>query len=475
MEIDQTQRFNIEGNIGDRISVLVNQDSENEFDWENDMKIAYTGAEDEILKRIDAGNISMNLPGTQFATGGSGKSSGLFGIKAESQLGPVNLITVASIERSKKSTKSNALTQDFVISDLQYMRNRYFFLDMPFRANYYPLDAEGRHTFDPNRVIGRLEVYRSASEGAATFPGTAYIDPNNTDSLATSKTEAHFQPLINTQDYSFERALGTIRLRTPASQNDIIAVAYTLGRLGKTAAGFDTVFVDKTVGDIEVNLNDSTYIRLKLVKDRGQTPSDPTWPLEFKNVYSLGATNINPDAFEVRVIDRNGATDGDERFTNGLSYLTIFGIDRETETGGPPDELVDVHNSNIINTQMGELHFPSLLPFTYSRIPGVATPDSALIDLYGYELEDMDQDFIFDQLVDGQEVDQSITGGSKSPDGDRRHEDLNGDGKFNIPSLYYRSNLTERKKESRFDIVVQQSGNGWARRSQPVADDPPSG
>jgi len=460
VEIDQTQRFNIEGNIGDRISVLVNQDSENEFDWENDMKIAYTGAEDEILKRIDAGNISLNLPGTQFATGGSGKSSGLFGIKAESQLGPVNLTTVASIERSKKSTKSNALTQDFVISDLQYMRNRYFFLDMPFRANYYPLDAEGRHTFDPNRVIGRLEVYRSASEGAATFPGTAYIDPNNTDSLATAKTEAHFQRLFNTQDYSFERALGTIRLRTPASQNDIIAVAYTLGRLGKTAAGFDTVFVDKTVGDIEVNLNDSTHIRLKLVKDRGQTPSDPTWPLEFKNVYSLGATNINPDAFEVRVIDRDGATDGDERFTNGLSYLTIFGIDRETETGGPPDELVDVHNRNIINTQMGELHFPALLPFAYSRIPGVATPDSALIDLYGYELEDMDQDFIFDQIIDGEEVDQSITGGSKSPDGDRRHEDLNDDGKFDIPPLYYRSNLTERKKGSRFEIVVQQSGLG---------------
>ncbi|UCH11032.1 MAG: hypothetical protein JSU61_03840, partial [Fidelibacterota bacterium] len=134
LDVDQKQRFDIEGTIGDRIKVLVHQDSENDFEWENDMKIAYTGQEDEILQRIDAGNISLSLPGTQFATGGGGKSSGLFGIKAESKLGPVDITTIASIERSRKSTKSSTLAQEYSVSDMHYVKNRYFFLDRTFRS-----------------------------------------------------------------------------------------------------------------------------------------------------------------------------------------------------------------------------------------------------------------------------------------------------------------------------------------------------
>ncbi|MEE9161819.1 MAG: hypothetical protein V3U35_02510, partial [Candidatus Neomarinimicrobiota bacterium] len=170
VQVNQKQRFDIEGTIGDRVSVLVHQDSENDFEWENAMKIAYKGDEDEILQRIDAGNISLSLPGTRFATGGSGKSSGLFGIKAQTQLGPVNLTTIASIERSRKSSKSNTLDQEYIISDMLYVQRRYFFLDTLFRENYYPLTLndprypDGSHTWDPDRFVKELDVYRTTKE-----------------------------------------------------------------------------------------------------------------------------------------------------------------------------------------------------------------------------------------------------------------------------------------------------------------------
>ncbi len=462
MQVDQTQRFNIEGTIGDRIRVRVDQDSENDFDWENDMSIVYTGPEDEILKRVEAGNISLSLPGTQFATGGSGKSNGLFGIKAVSQLGPVNFTTVASIERSRKSSKTNTLSSEFSISELNYLSNRYFFLDMEFRASYYPLSVDGRHVFNPNRVVGQLLVYRSSREGSDTYPGTAYVDPNDQDFLSSSKAEGHFERLLENRDYIYNYQLGTFRLNTPANANDIIAVAYTIGIQVGDSIIIDTNIEGWKVGNIDYVPSDSVDITLKLIKDKGQTASYPTWPLAFKNVYSLGGSNINPEGFEVQILDRGGSTDSDDRFTNGVSFLTIFGLDQQNINGEPlPDELIDVANSNIVNLSLGELHFPALLPFTFSRVRGLATNDSALFEIYGYELEDIDQDFVFDRMIDGVETDQTVTGGAKEADGDGQDEDFNDNGKFDVPAIYYKPNsTTEKRKESRFDIIVRQSSLG---------------
>ena len=432
IDVDQKQRFDIEGTIGDRVSVLVHQDSENDFEWENNMKIAYTGEEDEILQRIDAGNISLSLPGTQFATGGSGKSSGLFGIKTLSKLGPVDFTTVASIERSRKSSKSSTLAREFAISDMYYMANRYFFLDMVFRANYYPLFEDGTHGFDPGRMVIQLEVYRSVNrQEADTYSGTAYIDPNRPEVDPTYATQGNFKRLMLNEDYTFNPQLGWIRLRNPTSDHEIIAVAYVLGR--------DTSSVPvEVVGNVGV-ATDTTDLILKLIKARGQTVSYPTWPLEFKNVYSLGGVNINPEGFEVKIINRRGTTEGDDRFTNGVSYLTIFGLDQENANGAPvPDEIIDASNMNLVNLARGELHFPALLPFAYSSVPGLATNDKAIEEVYGYEMEDPNQTFREDA-----------------------YEDFNDNGKRDVPAIYYKpKNPNAKNEESRFDITVKQSSRG---------------
>ena len=135
------------------------------------------------------------MPGTQFATGSGGKSSGLFGLKAVTQFVPLSLTSVASIERSRKSTKSNALGEAFVVSDQHYLKGRYFFLDTQFRNSYYPLDDLGRHTYRSDRVVGWLEVYRSSVEQSDTYPGIAYMDPGLLDFLKAANADAHLNPL----------------------------------------------------------------------------------------------------------------------------------------------------------------------------------------------------------------------------------------------------------------------------------------
>ncbi|UCD37436.1 MAG: cell surface protein SprA [Fidelibacterota bacterium] len=439
LDVNQKQRFDIEGTIGDRISVLVHQDSENDFEWENDMKIEYQGEEDEILQRIEAGNISLSLPGTQFATGGGGKSSGLFGFKTQSKLGPVDITTVASIERSVKSSKSSTLAQEYTVSDMHYIANRYFFLDMEFRARYYPLTKgdpslpDGLHTVDVNRVVTRLEVYRSSREAAATYHGKAYVDPDDPEFESSYARETNFERLVLNEDYFFNPNLGWIRLRSPASEYEIIAVAYAIG---------DTSLAETdTVGDVDYDPNDTTgvnLLNLKLIKDTGQTASHPTWPLEFKNVYSLGGVNISPEGFEVKIFYREGTTENDDRY-KGESYLTIFGLDMQNANEqNIPDELVDVTNPNLVNLVWGELHFPALLPFAYSDVPGLATDHEATEQAYDYVLEDPNQNFEFEPDV----------------------EDFDGDEKWDVPAIYYTKNQNKKNEESRFEISVKQSSRG---------------
>ena len=79
----------------------MDQDSERDFDWENNIRISYEGHEDDIVQKVEAGNISLSLPSTKYVTF-SGKNQGLFGIKAISKLGPVDITTIASIEKTKK-------------------------------------------------------------------------------------------------------------------------------------------------------------------------------------------------------------------------------------------------------------------------------------------------------------------------------------------------------------------------------------
>ena len=104
-KFDQKQQLNVQGKIGDQVTISLDQNSERDFDWENTVRIDYQGKEDDILQKLEAGNISLSLPATEFVTF-SGQNRGLFGVKAITQLGPVNVTSIASLERTKKHLKN---------------------------------------------------------------------------------------------------------------------------------------------------------------------------------------------------------------------------------------------------------------------------------------------------------------------------------------------------------------------------------
>ncbi|MBU0528309.1 hypothetical protein KKF86_00920, partial [bacterium] len=242
-DIDQKQHLNIEGTIGDRVSVSMDQDSERDFDWENNIRITYTGKEDEILQKVEAGNTSLSLPATQFVTF-TGNSQGLFGVKAISKLGPIDITSIAAVEQTKKAKqnyKGAGQSQTQQIKDYEYVKNQYFFIHEWFRNGvstsvngksielpaYYPLDEEGRH-LRGNLQVADFELYKlDLSNNPAADVGTAYIDPANKNENATYNKEGTFVRMERDIDYFLSVDLGYIRLRS-RSQDQILACTYNL-------------------------------------------------------------------------------------------------------------------------------------------------------------------------------------------------------------------------------------------------------
>ncbi len=367
-KMEQTQRFNVSGYIGDKVTVGVDQDSERTFDFDNSIHLKYQGYDDEVVRSVDAGNISLSLPATQFVTF-SGKSSGLFGVKSDMLLGNLRLTAIASQEKGESkqiSLSGGAQGSAQQIKDYQYRRNTYFFLDEYYRNQYPEVDSEGRHIVDFHFSIKNLELYKSEpgyevrySESIHGFAGIDNDPTNVTFDIDTTNSQevysGYFIRLEKNKDYFLERDMGYIQMNMPLNEGEVLAVAY------EDSTG-------KKVGDIDYTTEFGRSILLRLVKPKNPRPTDPTWDLEWKNVYYLGSRNVPEEGLEIKlyyeprsanVPQETGPTKNGETKT----YLEIFGLDRTDQSGAPaPDGLIDM-NPNIISLSRGELIFPDLRPF----------------------------------------------------------------------------------------------------------------
>ncbi|MBI90266.1 MAG: cell surface protein SprA [Candidatus Marinimicrobia bacterium] len=369
LEFDQKQNLNIKGKIGDRITVAMDQDSERQFDWENNIRISYEGYEDDIVQKIEAGNISLSLPSTKYVTF-SGKNQGLFGVKAISKLGPIDVTTIASIEKSKKEQSEwegggQSSTQQ--IRDVDWIKNRYFFIHPWFRngvdtlygsspitiPSFYPL-RNGLH-YIGDVVIKNFELYKSINlNDPNAMTGMAYVDPTDTTKFSDENEEGSFIRLEQGANYYMNPDLGFIRVREQVSQ-DILGCTFTIEHRQTGEVLFE-------IG----NGPDSTGSRLALMmlKPRNSYPNHSTWALMFKNVYYLGTSQINPDGFEVKLINKNSTPVSDRDRSSSLPYITLFGLDSLDENGTRNyDEIIDMDMANIMNMIDGELMFPTFHPF----------------------------------------------------------------------------------------------------------------
>ncbi|MFH1853256.1 MAG: cell surface protein SprA, partial [Candidatus Neomarinimicrobiota bacterium] len=395
IEFDQKQNLNIEGKIGDRITILMDQDSERDFDWENNIRITYDGQEDEIIQKVEAGNISLSLPSTQYVTF-SGKNQGLFGLKAISKLGPVDITTIASIEQTRKekqkfSGSNTAQTQR--IPDYQYRKDQYFFIHEWFRNGvdttiavsgqslhgvifpFYPLSADGKH-YQGNLIVKDFELFKSRSGGvsvAGEKTGIAYVNPDQVDSYSDWTENQVFVRMERDNDYYINEDFGYLRIRTPIN-NEVLGCIFKL----VVAGTGDTL---KIIGS--ASAADDT-LKMQLLRPQAPTPQHPSWDLMFKNVYYLGTSNINTEGFAVRIIN-DQVTPASEWDGAGTAYLTHFGLDLNDDVNsGKPDQKIDYTNPNIVNLANGEILFPTFHPFIAAADSlGGGSSAAALAELLG--------------------------------------------------------------------------------------------
>ncbi|MEX0858061.1 MAG: cell surface protein SprA [Balneolaceae bacterium] len=397
---NQNLQLNIQGTIGDKLTIATDWDTERAFDFQNRLSIVYEGYEDEIIKRIEMGNVSMETGNSLIRGGGS-----LFGIKSIAELGPLKLTSVVSQQKGESETQTiSGGSQETQISirPTEYQNDRHFFID------FYNRQEFENNVADPQQLgqayqISELKVWisepqvnttESASVRAAAFVDLGVVDngdgtyslpnpegdiidegvleSNRNNTSASAETfgvsgsdyhNGYFRPLQEGVDYRVNKTLGYISLNRGLSSGSYLAVSFV--RLAPNEA--------IEVGDVTDRSSGLTY--LKLLRPNNPTPDLKSWPLTMRNIYSLGVSDVREDGLEVDIKFTQGNLEQSNLEGRTSTLLQDLGLDRvNTEGATNPDNLLDFQ-SFILDSRSGNIIFPYLEPFG-SRINELLTQAS---------------------------------------------------------------------------------------------------
>ncbi|MBN2790178.1 MAG: cell surface protein SprA [Candidatus Delongbacteria bacterium] len=362
--LDQTQNISIRGKIGTKVDVDIAQNTES-LDFENSLKLTYTGESDEIIQKFEAGNIGLSLPGTRFVSY-SGVNKGLFGLKTVMQIGNLKNTTIASFEKGQKNqltVKGGVTTREVSINAKNYLPYTYFYIEDSFKENFatennyenilahVPLSTS-IYKIQPYS----LELFVTIGNEVGTFPDAdIYIDytdnsdsigvyPNSYPNLYKQNRVKRLEP----EQYEINNELGYIRLKSVnLVSGQILAVKYIKQHYQLLT---DTIHIGKKVSD--------TKYELQIIAEKGQKFSAPWSDLEWKNVYSLGGTDVSREDFKLTITkDVAGTTKSEELDPSGVPvpYLQWYEVEDEQA-----NDLVDI---GYLNPAYGEFRFPNQRPF----------------------------------------------------------------------------------------------------------------
>lgn len=411
-DFNQKIQLNVIGNIGEKLKLQTSYNTEATFDFENQMKLEYTGYEDEIIQKIEAGNVALPLQ-SSLITG----SQTLFGVKTELQFGRLRVTTIFSQERGEKkeiNVSGGAQIQEFEKSASEYEENKHYFLSHLFRDSYEPnLSSPPRITSRIN--ITAVEVYITNTQGSfnntrnilaftdlgsdrrlynpdvvSKTSGQSISDNSSNDLYANltggfqnaedirnfNNADTRLQAeglvsgsdyerlenavLLSPNEYTLNPELGYISLNRTLNPQDVLAVAFRYTYNGQVYQ----------VGDLSTDgIDGQQALYIKLLKGTIIDPTLPSWDLMMKNVYSLDAFNISPENFNFEIWYLNQETGVEipyfpEGKNENKPLINVLGLDRISVVNDPtPDGLFDFIQNVTINPQNGRVYFPVLEPF----------------------------------------------------------------------------------------------------------------
>lgn len=314
LQMKQELQVNLEGIVAKKVHVLVDQNSKRESDLKNTIRINYQGDEDEVVKSIEAGNTDISLPGTQFV-GFSGTHKGLFGIKAQAELGGLQLTGIASKEEGK-SEKASFVGKSKIdtvnIEDWRFASRQFFFIGLQPGDSLVPKSLRVFISTQPNSPDWQRLQARGVKRGVA------YIDPENPSNPITySEDSLHtwFATQYNNsdQDYTPLTASGdVIAMNSPIQDGVALGACYRVWRGGDTTS-------------IRVGRDDLDSLILKLLKPRVPDSTSLANALMLKNIYDLGSKDIG-DSIHIRVLRNVSGGVPQEQRTDGVRYAKALGI-----------------------------------------------------------------------------------------------------------------------------------------------------
>ncbi|UUW10743.1 cell surface protein SprA [Flavobacterium plurextorum] len=155
-DFDQRISMSLMGKVGTRLEVNANYDTQSTFAFQNLFKLAYTPSEDDIIQKVEVGNVSMPLNSTLIRGAQS-----LFGVKTQLQFGKTTITGVFSEQKSQTKSvvaENGGTVQNFDLYALDYDNDRHFFLSQYFR-NKYDGSLRNYPIIDSRVQITRLEVW----------------------------------------------------------------------------------------------------------------------------------------------------------------------------------------------------------------------------------------------------------------------------------------------------------------------------
>ena len=406
IDFDEKINLNVNGKVGDKVNMNLNYNTDATFDFDSqNLKLKYDGKEDEIIKLVEAGNVSF--PSNSSLVKGA---SSLFGLRTDLQFGKLKLQLVASQKKSTTksvSTKGGTQFTPFEIDAANYEENRHFFLSQYFREKY---DAGMRSL--PNLTTGikinRVEVWvtnktattsntrsiialtdlgentlvhnhmwqTTGLQAPANAANTEYqtmveqygaardIDQTSTvlDGIGSFAGGSDYEKLssarlLNSSEYSVNTALGYISLKTSLQTDQVLAVAYEYTYGGQTFQ----------VGEFASDVTDvSQALFVKALKNTSNNPSQGNWRLMMKNVYYL-SSQVEKEKFRLDVKFQSDTAGVylsylPEPQTKDLPIIRALGADRLDNNNKPhPNGYFDFVEGYTVSN--GRVFFPQAEPF----------------------------------------------------------------------------------------------------------------